>query len=188
MQDQKLMDYFKFDEADLQSNRSGYLSEKQKNAILKRRKDFKNNGIKYSWILIVIALGIVIVDWAISAIRNAPHLDTGALVTAGVIFLLGILNLWLTLKSESASTDISKDTVKKAEGPVNIIKAERTRSGSTNNSPLEHYFAYELHIGDKEFDVDESLTNVMMQNDVYAVYYDDFNGKILSVEFASKAK
>ncbi len=32
------MDYFKFDEGELQANRSGYLSEKQKNDMLKRNK------------------------------------------------------------------------------------------------------------------------------------------------------
>ncbi len=190
MDDQKLKDIFKFDESDLQANRNGYLSEKQKNNILKRRTDFKNNGIKYALVVIVIGLGIIAIDWAISAVRNAPHLDSGAFIAAGICFLLGFLMLLLTLTSESGNTDISKDAVKKAEGPINIIKAERTRTsgGKESTSSTEHYFAYELHIGDKEFDVDESLANVMMQKDEYAVYYDDFNGKILSAEFVSKAK
>lgn len=60
--------------------------------------------------------------------------------------------------------------------------------GTNTTSRQEHYFAYELHVSSKEFDVDESLANVMMQKDEYAVYYDDFNGKILSLEFVSKAK
>jgi|GEM_PF-3131951 len=93
MQDQKLMDYFKFDEADLFANRSGHLTGKQKNDIVKRRSDFKSSGIKYSVILIAISLSIALVDWVISTIRYAPHPDTGALITAGVIFLLGILLL-----------------------------------------------------------------------------------------------
>ena len=43
MDDQQLKDFFKFDEGDLQANRSGNLSEKQKNIIVKRRKDWKKN-------------------------------------------------------------------------------------------------------------------------------------------------
>jgi hypothetical protein len=78
--------------------------------------------------------------------------------------------------------------VKTAQGPANIIKAERTRSSGGSGGSTEHYFAYELHIGDKEFDVDASLANVMMQKDEYAVFYDDRNGKILSAEFVAKAK
>ena len=75
--------------------------------------------------------------------------------------------------------NLSKDTVKKAQGPANIIKAERSIRSGGSHSTTEHYFAYELHIGEKEFDVDESLANVMLQQDEYAVYYDDRNGKIL---------
>jgi hypothetical protein len=186
MEDQQLKDYFKFDEGDLQANRSGYLSEKQKNDLLMRRKNFKNNGIKYSLVCVAIGLGIIVIDWGISTARQAPHLDPGALITAGVIFLLGLLLLYLTLASESAKTDISEDIVKKAEGPVNIIKADRT--GNDTSGHITHYFAYELHIGGKSFDVDKSLADMMMQNDGYAVYYDERNGKILSVEFGSKAK
>ncbi len=185
MDDQKLKDYFKFDEGDLQANRSGYLSEKQKNAILKRRKDFKNNGIKYALVCIGLGLGVVVIDWGISVARQSPHLDSGALIVAGVLCILGFLMLILTLTSQSAKTDISEDTVKKAEGPVNIIKADRTRNDPSGH--ITHYFAYELHIGGKAFDVDESLADVIMQKDEYAVYYDDFNGKILSAEFVSKA-
>ncbi|MCL4529619.1 MAG: hypothetical protein M1282_09405 [Chloroflexi bacterium] len=188
MQDQKLMDYFKFTEADLEANRNGCLSKKQKNTIVKRRSDFKSSGIKYSVILIAVSLGIALVDWGISIIQNAPHPDTGALITAGVIFVLGVLLLWLTLSSESGNTNASKDVVKKDEGPVNIVKVERTRSGATEHSPLEHYFAYELHVGDKAFDVDENLANIMTQNDEYAIYYDNFNNKVLSVELVSKTK
>jgi hypothetical protein len=185
MGDQKLKDYFKFDEGDLQANRDGNLSEKQKMILLKRRKDFKNNGIKYASICVAIGLGIIVIDWGISVARQAPHADSGALITAGVVILLGFLMLLLTLTSESAKTDISKDMVKKAQGPVNILKADRTRNDSSGH--IAHYFAYELHIGGKAFDVDENLADVIMQNDECAVYYDDFNGKILSVEFLSRA-
>ena len=38
MDDQKLKDYFKFDEEDLQANQQGELSERQKNDILNRKK------------------------------------------------------------------------------------------------------------------------------------------------------
>jgi len=94
----------------------------------------------------------------------------------------------MKLNSESGKADISRDAVKKAEGPINIIKADRTSTSMGKSGSIEHYFAYELHIGGKEFDVDENLADVIMQGDEYTVYYDDFNSKILSAEFVSKAK
>jgi hypothetical protein len=189
MDDQQLKDIFKFDESDLQANRSGNLSDKQKNVIVKRRKDWKKTGINYSSVVIVIGLGIIVIDGIIAFLHGSfPHFDAGAVITGGVFVVLGALWLYLTLTGESGSTDLSKDMVKTAQGPVNIIKAERTRSSGSSSGSLEHYFAYELHIGNKEFDVDASLANVMMQKDEYAVYYDDRNGKILSAEFMAKAK
>ena len=189
MDDQKLRSIFKFDEVDLQADRNGYLSEKQKSNILKRINYFTKNGKKYALGVIVISLGIVAMDWGISSVQHAPHPNSSVFIVAGVFLLLGFLML-LLLTSESGSTYLSNDAVKKVEGPANIIKAERTRTsgGKRATSSLEHYFVYELHIGDKAFDVDESLSNVIMQKDEYAVYYDDLNGKILSAEFVSKAK
>ena len=66
MDDQKLKDIFKFDEGDLQANRSGNLSEKQKNVIVKRRNDWKKTGINYSSVVILIGLGIIVIDAMIS--------------------------------------------------------------------------------------------------------------------------
>ncbi|MGD0752969.1 MAG: hypothetical protein ABSA23_16370 [Anaerolineales bacterium] len=189
MDDQKLKDIFKFDESDLEANRNGNLSEKQKNGIVKRRKDWKRTGLNYSSAVIVIGLGIIVIDAVVSYLHGTfPHLDVGAVITGAVFAILGALWLYLTLTGESGKTDLSKDMVKKAEGPANIIKAERTRSSGGSGGSIEHYFAYELHIGDKEFDVDGSLANVIMQQDEYAIYYDDRNGKILSAEFLSKGK
>ena len=84
MDDQKLKDIFKFDESDLQANRSGNLSENQKNAIVKRRKDWKKTGINYSSAIIVIGLGIIVIDAVVSFLHGTfPHLDAGAVITGG---------------------------------------------------------------------------------------------------------
>ena len=40
----------------------------------------------------------------------------------------------------------------------------------------------------KSFDMNETLADLIMQNDEYSVYYDDFNGKVLSAEFLKKAE
>ncbi len=157
MDDQKLKDYFNFDEADLQANRSGNFSEKQKNDILKDKKRFEN----------------------------------------GLLLLVGL----------GPKTDLSEHSVRKAEGAVNIVRQEF--NGEHGHFNINVY----LHIGGKQFNMDEDLADVMMQGNVYAVYYDymgsmkrgvkrsikgerdayevyydDSEGIILSVEFVSKAK
>jgi hypothetical protein len=114
MDDQKLKDYFKFDEEDLQANQQGKLSEKQKNDILNRKKN-------------------------------------------------GLFNHALSAIGISADTDISKETVRKAEGRINIVAV---RMGVKMPKTI-----HEVQIGEKTFLVDENIANVMMQGDEYILYY-----------------
>ncbi|HEY9152711.1 MAG TPA: hypothetical protein VIN60_07490 [Anaerolineales bacterium] len=76
-------------------------------------------------------------------------------------------------------TDISEGRVKKAEGPINLDAYKPHNS--------------QLHIGHKTFEIDEVAVKVVLadlitQGDNYAVYYDDSDDRILSMESASKAK
>src|SRR5271157_4087293 len=114
MDDQKLKDYFKFDEEDLQANRQGKLSEKQKNDILNRKKN-------------------------------------------------GLLNHVMGAIGISTDTDISKVTVKKAQGRINIVAV---RMGVKMPKTI-----HEVQIGEKTFLVDENIANVMMQGDEYILYF-----------------
>jgi hypothetical protein len=76
----------------------------------------------------------------------------------------------------------------KVQGPINIESWQTAYHGGT--------LWYDLQIGEKSFHVDKNLPNIMMQGDVYTVYYcyaddaPDDNGlyKILSAELVSKAK
>jgi hypothetical protein len=53
MSDQELMKYFEFDEGDLQANRNGEISEKQKSLVMKREKSrvFNNPFAKFGYLL-----------------------------------------------------------------------------------------------------------------------------------------
>src|ERR1700690_323736 len=114
MDDQKLKDYFKFDEEDLQANQQGKLSEKQKDDILNRKKN-------------------------------------------------GLLNHALSAMGISAHTDISTETVRKAQGRINIVAV---RMGGKMPKTI-----HEVQIGEKMFLVDENIENVIIQGDEYILYY-----------------
>ena len=73
----------------------------------------------------------------------------------------------------------------KVQGSVNIVRD--VVHGEHGHTSVYH----ELHIGGKEFEVDEGLADVMLQGDEYIIYYDMDNndiGNILSAELISKAK
>jgi hypothetical protein len=128
MSDQELMKYFEFDESDLQANRDGQISEKQKSLVLKTDRSRLFNFAK------------------------------------------------------------ARYTLAKVQGSINIDSWQTAYHGGM--------LWYELQVGKKSFHVDKYLLNIMMQGDVYTIYYcyaddaPDDNGlyKILSAELISKAK
>lgn len=72
MSDQPLMDYFKFDAADLQANRNGQLTEKQKAFLITDEKYAKF----FNWVAAIFLLlfsawpGVIAVAMAVTAILN----------------------------------------------------------------------------------------------------------------------
>jgi hypothetical protein len=178
--DQKLMDYFKFDEADLQANRNGQFSTKQAAALSEDGKEDK----KYA--LIGGITGLVVVVFGIGAIVAGllfPKLLVGAFIGPFVVFFFGIL----AVKGFRGAFTKFQVKLQKAEGLVNIVKDERTsRHGDGSHST---YYVYEMHVGDGTFQVNSDLAGIMMQGDTYAVYYTQGSeNDILSAELISKAK
>jgi len=192
MEDQKLQDYFNFDEDDLQANRNGNFSEKQKKELSSNVSDSIQRRRRAG--VIFLALGILL--WLLLA-GLYIFKGTGYLVQNTVLLICpgpGGLMLLLAAIFILRSTNSVKENyqLKKVEGPINIIKAEHNRTGGSSHATSEHYFVYELHIGGVTFDVQPDLPNIMLQGDVYAAYYtepnDDFGGRVWSAELVSKAK
>ena len=185
MEDQKLMKYLKFDEYDLQANRMGQLTEKQRVRLVKENKREKTQSWFVGGFLLLIALGGLV--FAIYAF--VMNFDWALRIAFGCI--LPLVAGGLAYGFLSAALDKSRAKLQKVEGTVNIVK--KNYSGAHGHTYHEH----ELHIGGKKFDVDEHLADVMMQGDTYAIYYvkgsldddddlcqDDF----ISAELISKAR
>ncbi len=187
MQDQKLMDYFQFDEADLQANRSGVFSEKQKkelssdesSTVQRRRRAgaiFLGLGI-FLWLILI---GLLIFKGTGYLVQNTVLLICPG--PGGLVLLLASIFIF-----RFSSSGKQNYQLKKVEGPVNIIQAEREIAGNASR----HHFVHELHMGGVTFDVLPDLPNIMMQGDVYAAYYtepnDAFSGRVWSAELVSKA-
>ena len=189
MNNENLKEYFKFDDADLQANRNGQFTEKQKARLVKEDKRDRTGSIIGGGFLMLIALiGLVI---AIAA--GAADPDWGVRIGFG----LGFGCIWplcwggvgyVILRRAFAKFQVK---LQRATGPVNIIKAERTSTSTDSDgfSHTSHYFVYELHIGGQSFDVQSNLADIMMQGDTYAVYYTEGSeNDILSAELLSNAK
>lgn len=188
MSDQQLMDYFKFDGVDLQANQNGQFTEKQRARMI---KDAKSGGIwdnlgAYIFLLIALiglAVAIPAVMAGIQSSNLVPNIALG--LSFGCIWPLvwGGIGVRSLMYSNSFKHDFK---LARVQGYANIESRQPYSSDS---------MVYTLHMGDKTFNVDKSLTEVLMPGAEYIVYYyirDDLDAlistkNILSAELISKA-
>ena len=192
MYDEQLMKFFEFDQSELEINRRGGLSEKQKKRLAQREAGAKGCSIALGVLLLGVALiGVAI---AVAAVPGFATFDrTAALIFGGAFGVIWPL-VWGSIGLVSMRRAFAKVTVqvKKVEGAINIVKAIRESYDSSDNTHSS-YAVYELRVGGRMFEVEPETADMMMQGDVYAVYYADINledseDPILSVEFLEKAK
>ena len=193
MDDQQLlMKLFDFNEAELQANRNGRLSERQKARLAQAEKSQKGCAVTGGIFLFVIALvGVAVAVIFIPTLINEERL---AAIAVGVAFGCIWPMVWGGLGLLSARRAFAKMEVKvkKAEGPINIVKAIRQEYNASTKLHSE-YSIHELRVGKRVFEVEAETADAMMQGDVYAVYYADINiedseDPILSAELLRKAK
>ena len=180
MQDQKLMDAFKFDESDLQANRNGGFSDAQKKRITSDQASSYNS---YAWTAGCAApLALGLCGWAFYLILKGNFNSNGGLVIN--LGIWGFISLVVALLAIRGIFSKHQFRLAKVQGPINIVR--EVVHGQHGHTSVYH----ELHVGGNEFSVDEGLADVMMQGDEYIIYYDMDNndiGNILSAELISKA-
>jgi hypothetical protein len=189
MAGEQLMTYFKFSEADLAANKQGQFTDSQKARLVKEDRSDRTGSIIWGGLLLLIGLiGIVI---AVAAGIADP--DWGFRIGFGCGFGVIWPLVWGGIGVMLMNRAFAKFSVQllRAEGPVNIVKAERssTSTDSDGFSHTTHYWVTELHIGGKSFDVTSDLADIMMQGDTYAIYHTEGSeNDILSAELLSKAR
>lgn len=171
MDDQALRNYFEFDQADLDANRNGKLSEKQEQKLAELEKGLKP-----------FAIGLIVVLFGIAAILPLAEkkFDLFSILWALVWAGLGCYAFYVNFINKSNS--VSKIKIRKAEGPVRTALF-----GSSNTGEKE----YELRIG-KElfFPVYHELIHIMKKGDIFAIYYrkDNDGNHAMSAEWLSSGE
>ena len=184
------MKLLNFDESELQVNRNGRLSEKQKARLIKEEKSQKGCAVTGGVLLFGIALiGVAVAVIFVPAIINE---DRTAAIAFGAAFGCFWPLVWGGIGFAQMSGAFAKMEVevKKAAGPVNIVSVIRESYNSSTKMHSE-YSVYELRVGKRIFEVESELANLMMQGDVYAMYYAEFNlaekePEVLSAELIEK--
>lgn len=192
MSNTDLKKFFNFDENDLNTNRSGKLSAKQKSKLETSEKGADQILVGAGIVFILIALIIVYFVAGDAILRLfSGSLNSGDILTivlgGGLPILFFGFFAYGAFKMGSSKFD---NTVLSVQGKVNFVKVEKQVPTSTSEvSNYRTVQQYELRVGKVAFEnVDGELLNMIEEGDTYAFYYTKDTKQILSCEFISKGK
>lgn len=175
----QLMNYFKFDQEDLIANQNGSFTEKQRLRLIEEDKSDRKSSLFWGGVLLAIAaigLAAAVAGWIGDS-------DWGFRIGFGLGFGCVWPLVWGGLGYGVVKNALSKHEFKLAsvQGIANIVRSE---SYSSEHHTTSVY--HELHIGGKEFSVEENLADVIMQGQEYILYYVDGTDEIMSAEAVGK--
>jgi len=161
MEDSKLKQYFKFDEVDLQANRTGQLSEKQKGRVaVDEQYNKKWRLIGGALLLLLAAIGpfSIVSGWLNQGDLTFPFIFGGIWTLIFGIMSIGLLRRALSTREIKPA---------KIEGHAAVVEGY-WYSASTKRKNIRH----ELHIGGKRFLTAASLAEIM-NGKSYTLYFID---------------
>jgi len=163
MNNKSIQDLFHFDTADLEVNRKGDLSPKQ------RERLARNLGIARKWgmifgiglfgITICLVLSIVVIF-----LRSNASLEK--IIWAGFIGFFALVTFLAALYSISRGFKKTKNQVEKVQGPIKITTIEKFDQDIGGQ-----YTQSTLYVGGREFSILSELAGYVIQGDTYAVYF-----------------
>lgn len=185
MDDRALQEYFRFDDADLMANRNGQFSDKQTKKLFEDPRSVSGRlkgcigGLVGALLLLALAamLAVPAISGGLTAVRQSEWVTAIFEIVVGGIWGLvwgsfALVALWGGISA--ALGLLPKILLNSVKGPVNLVGVRTSRKGRYSTQ-------HELHIGGREFDVEERLANIITQGDVYAIYFIK-DATILSVE------
>lgn len=189
MSDQRLMNLFQFDEGELNANRQGRLSDRQK-----ERLQIKESGAKIGSLF----LGGIFMLSSLAGVGLGVY---AFMVDYGLAFRIIMVSVfgcfWTLIWGAAGMMTLSrvftkmKIKVGRVEGGINIVKVVR-REYNPSTETYTNRSVHELLVGGRAFEVRSILPEIMQQGDVYAVYFAEFNLKekkkeVLSAEWLAPA-
>jgi hypothetical protein len=169
MSDEKLQNYFNFNEADLQANKEGHFSQNQKDRLSAMdQADVRGNKITGVLALLVALLGVGFAIWGTQSLELRC---VSGLALPVVFVTLGVY--LLVRKNAKRAYKLGK-----AQGTL-------TYSRHVNQRTRNKVYGWKiLHVGKTKFDVGENLSDLMHEGDQYLVFYYPRKGMshILSAE------
>jgi hypothetical protein len=164
MDDTLLKKYYNFDEADLSANCNGDLTPKQKARLAKRSRPEKKGLFVFGSIFLFIAVLPTGIMWLV-----------GDRSIFSIIWSLIWIPVWGIIGGGIISFAFIPTTLPQLQIAKGPVKIERKDVVSATHD-------HELHVAGQTFEAEAELTNIMLQGDIYAIYYLEGTNEIMSAE------
>ncbi len=178
-----LKEFYDFDDADLEANRDGKLTEKQLRMMTTRNNAYRRVGYGGGGFFLGMAVLIALIWFIVFAfclLTNNWSGFQGASIGAGISVPISGVVGGLVLRYGLSKSN-PKFVLKKTEGPV-VVDEGNVQGDSETSSSVEHH----MTIDGVQFVLDDELVGVIKADEVYAIYYldlqDGSEGLILSLE------
>jgi hypothetical protein len=164
----KLKKYFKFTEDDLAVNRTGMLSERQKQQIRNEA------GSLWIWLLVI---GIILLGVTVYGLFGFDIKFFGIFPALIWGIVWGTLSVFFIVLSISSTPQFKL---------LNVSGPARFEQGETSHRHHSGSVYYDLYINDEEFDGDgDHFPKTMIAGAEYIVYYTKGSQQIVSAELVS---
>lgn len=192
---ESIMDYWKFDEADLGANRLGQLTEKQKKYLVGEHKSqrgvFIGVGVVVAFLFLCLPALLIGSRVLLPMLLNGKPSDLQELIPLiamggfGIIFIgtavliVGAVVIFYVIRA-SKPVEIAVLT---ARGKVEYTwGTKRVRTPGSSVRSYEDVRVLHLNLGDKKFEVKEQLQEIIQEGEEWSVYYTSYPFKFLSAE------
>jgi len=175
MDEQRLHDFFKFDESDMAANREDRFSENQIKILTEADRVFKKGMRRHGIPFVVVAL-----LGPVSAYFGGKFLGLIWILVWGVLWTV----IWGIIGWGFIEGSLKKPEFKlvNAKGPIKISLLEGY--GPKHSKPVWN----DLRIGRRHFEIHADLTNVIDPGDEYIIYFENDFKQIVAMELISAAQ
>jgi hypothetical protein len=169
-----LMNAIGFNEDDLDANRGGYMSKKQRATLSRERSGWLNEIT-----IIVVLLAGLFVFLVLSTILSGGQFGTSVMAFGAIALVGGVAALYIGYLRSRLDSDLHKGDVFVVDGAVSLFIDEKQYNQIT-------VYSYYMRVQDQRFKIERSVYDAFTDHEPYAIYYAPFSKKILSVEWIHK--
>ncbi|MBK7316950.1 hypothetical protein [Candidatus Villigracilis affinis] len=192
---ESIMDYWKFDEADLGANRLGQLTEKQKKYLVGEHKSqrgvFIGVGVVVAFLFLCLPALLIGSRVLLPMLLSGKPSDLQELIPLiamggfGIIFIgtavliVGAVVIFYVIRARKPAELAVLTTNGKVEYTWGT---KRVRTPGSSVRSYEDVRVLHLNLGDKKFEVKEQLQEIIQEGEEWSVYYTSYPFKFLSAE------